>query len=197
MARVSLIGVEHGQRGDGFFRTGIEFNGSLEFAFGFLHVVVEAIEAAEKKVIVHAIGVELHDLFVLIDSELQNVVRTVATGHVAERAEINAAQKFVGFKILGIALDDVLSFFDSVSDTAGLHVELGEGGGQEFGRGVGVDGQTVFFGRLRGEVAASIGRDHFLVHVRHRVVVISSGLVDFTRRRRGGLGVRLGGICIG
>ena len=74
--RVAFVGVEHGQRGDGFFGAGIELDRGLEFGFGLLQIVVQAIEAAEQKVIVDAVGIELDDLFVLIDGEFQNVVRT-------------------------------------------------------------------------------------------------------------------------
>ena len=181
--RVAFVGVEHGQRGHGFFGTGIDLDGGLEFAFRLLHIVVQAVEAAEQQMIVDAVGIELHNLFVLVDGQLQDVVGAGAAGHVAERAQINAAEQLVGFEILGIALDDVLRFFDGVGDAAGLYVEFGQAGGQEFGRGIGFDGEAVFLGRLGGQVAAAVGRDHLLIHVRQRVVVIGGGVIDFARRR--------------
>ena len=124
-------------------------------------------------------------------ASLQNVVGTGAAGHVAERTQINAAEKLVGFEILGIALDDVLRFFDGVGDASGLDVEFGEAGGQEFRRGIGFDGETVFFRGLGGQVAAAVSRDHLLIHVRERVMVVGGCLVDFARRRLGRLGVGL------
>ena len=135
--------------------------------------------------IVNAVGIELHDLFVLIDRQLENVVGAGAAGHVAERTQIDAAEKLVGFEILGIALDDVLRFFDGVGDAAGLDVEFGEAGGQEFGGGIGFDGEAVFLGRFDGQVAAAVGRDHLLIHVGEGVVVVGGGLIDFARRRPG------------
>ena len=187
--RVAFVGVEHGQRGHGFFGTGIEFDGGLEFAFRFLKIIVQAVEAAEEQVIVDAVGIKLHDLLVLIDGQLQDVVGAGTAGHVAERAKINAAEKLVGFQILGIALDDVLRFFDGVGDAAGLYVELGQAGGQEFRRGIGIDSEAVFLGRFAGQVAAAVGGDHLLIHVRQRVVVVGRGVIDFARRRLGRLSI--------
>ena len=193
MGRVPFIGVEHRQRGHGLFRGGIEFDGGLEFAFCLLKIVVQAVEAAEQQVIVDAVGIELRNLLVLVDGQLQNIVGAGTAGHVSEGAQINAAEKLVGFEILGIALDDVLRFLNSVGDAAGLYVELSQGGSQELRRGVGFDGEAVFFGGLGGEVAAAVSRDHLFIHVRHRVMVVSSGLVDFARRRLGRLSVGRGG----
>ena len=87
----------------------------LEFVFCFLQIAVQAVEAAEKQMIVDAIGIDLDDLLVLIDGKLENVVGAVAAGHVAEGTQINAAEQLVCFQILGIALDDVLRFEDGVA----------------------------------------------------------------------------------
>ena len=187
MTRVSFVGVKHGEGGDGFFGIGIDFDGGLEFSFRLLHIVVEAVEAAEEQVIVNAAGIQLSDLLVLIDSKLKNVVGAGASGHIAKRAQVNTAEKFVGLKVLGIALDDVLGFADGVGNASGLHIELGEGRGQELRRGIGLDCETVFLGCLCSQVAAAVGRDHFLVHVRQAVVVVRGGLINLARRGLGRL----------
>jgi len=124
---VTLVGVEHGQGGDGFFGAGIKFDSGLEFGFSLLQIAVQTVEAAEKQVIVDAGGIEFGDLLVLVDGQLQHVVGAGATGHFAERAQIDAAEKLVGFEVIGIALENVLGFFDGVGDAARLDVEFGEG----------------------------------------------------------------------
>ena len=155
----------------------------------FLKIVVQAVEAAQKQMIVDALGIELHNLLVLVDGQLQDVVGAGTAGHVAEGAEINAAEKLVGFQIFGIALDDVLRFFDRVGDTAGLDVKFSEAGGQKFRRRIGIDGEPIFLCSFGGQVAAAVGRDHLLIHVSQRVMVVGGCVVDFTRRRLGRLGV--------
>ncbi len=183
MRRVAFVGVEHGQRSHGFFRTGIDFNGRLKFAFRLLKIVVQAIEATEEQVIVDTLGVELHNLLVLVDGQLQDVVGPGAAWHVAEGAKINAAQQLVCFQIFRIALDDVLRFLDRVGDASGFYVELRQAGGQEFRRRIGVDGKPVFLRSFSGQVAAAIGRDHLLIHMRQRVVVVGRCMIHFAWRR--------------
>ncbi len=184
---VAFVGVKHGQRGDGFFGAGIEFDGGLEFGFGLLQVVVQAIEAAEQKVIIDAVGIELDDLLVLFDGQLQNVVGAGAAGHVAQRAQVDAAEKLVGFEVFGIALDDVLRFLDGLGDAAGFYVEFGQGGGQKFRRGIGINGEAVFLSGFGGEVAAAVGGNHFLVHVGEGVVVVGGGVVELCAGQTGSM----------
>ena len=174
---------------------GSSLDGGLEFAFRLLQIIVQTVEAAEQQMIVDAVGVELHDLLVLVDGELQDVVGAGTAGHIAERAQINAAEQFVGFEILRIALDDVLRFPDGVGDAAGLYVKLGQAGGQKFRRGIGIDGQPIFLGGFGGQVAATVSRDHLFIHVRQGVMVVGRGAIDLARRRLRGLG--LGVACSG
>src|SRR5579862_1841821 len=115
--------------------------------------------------VVDTVGIEFDDLFVLIDGQLQNIVGSGTAGHIAERAEIDSAKKLVRFEIFGVALDDVLRFADGVGNASGLDVELGEGGGQEFRRGVGFNREAVFFSGFHGQVAAAVGSNHLLIHV--------------------------------
>jgi len=58
-------------------------------------------------------------------------------------------------------------------------LELRQAGGQKFGRGIGIDGETVFLHRFVRQFAASVGGDLFFVQMRHRVVVIGGGMVHF------------------
>ena len=180
---VAFVGIEHGQRSDGLFGAGIELDRGLEFGFGFLQVVVQAVQTAEKQMVINIVGFELDDLFVLLDRQLKHVIGAGAAGHIAQRAQINSAQQLVRFQILGIALDDVLGFEHGVANPAGLNVKFGKSGGQEFRRRVGVDGQAVFLNGFVGQIAAAIGCDLLFIHVGERVVIVGSGAVEFVGRR--------------
>jgi hypothetical protein len=65
----------------------------------------------------------------------------------------------VSFEIFGVALDDVLRFFDGIGNAAGLDVQLGEGGSQEFRRGIGIDSEAIFLRSLGGQIAAAVSGD--------------------------------------
>src|SRR3954464_8076915 len=131
MGSVALVGVKHGERGDGFFGVRIQFDRRFEFALRLLHLVAEAVQAAEKQMVIDAVGIKFRDLLVLIDSKLQDIVRAGAAGHVTQGTQINSPEKLVSFEILGITLDDVLRLANSVRDAAGFYVKFGKGGGQE------------------------------------------------------------------
>src|ERR1700735_4394457 len=88
----------------------------------------------------------------------------------------------MGLDIVGIALDDVLGFEHGIADAARFDVKFGEAGGEELGRGIGLDGEPVFFHGLIGQLAAAVGCDLLLVQVRQRVVVIGGGVIHFARR---------------
>ena len=156
----------------------------------FLQIAVQAVEAAEQQVIVNAVGLDLHDLLVLLDGQLEHIVGAVAARHVAQRTEIDAAEQLVRFQVLGIALDDVLRFEHGVADASGFYVEFGQAGGQEFRRRIGFDREAVFLDGFVGQVAAAVHRDLLFVHVRDGVVVVGGGAVGLARR---GFGIgRLG-----
>src|SRR5579871_2124329 len=175
---IAFIGVKQRKRGDGFFGIRIELHRGLQFAFRFLQVVVEAIEAAEQEVIVHVLGLDFDDLLVLLDGQLQDIFRPVsAAGHVSEQTQVNAAEQFVGFEIVGITLENFLRLQHGVADAAGFDVKLGQAGGQEFRRRVGFDGKAIFLHRLVGQLAAAVHRDLLFVHVSERVVVIRGGAI--------------------
>jgi hypothetical protein len=143
--------------------------------------------------VVHTVGIELDDLFVLIDGQLQNVVGAGTAGHIAQRAEINATEQLVGFKVLGVALDDVLRFADRVGNTSSLDVELGKGGSQEFRGRIRFDRESVFFAGFHGQVAAAVSGHHLLVHVGQRVVIVRGSLIHLAGRGLRGLRIRLAG----
>jgi len=190
---VAFVAVKQGESRNGFFGIGIELDGNLEFAFRFLQIVIQAIESAEQKMIVNVIGFDLDDLFVLLDGQLEHIVAAVAVSrHVAERAQIDTAQQLMSFEVVGVAFEDVLSFEHGIADASGLDVELGEAGGEEFGRRVGFDGEPVFLHRFIGQLAAAIRRHLLFVQMRQRVVVIRGGMVHFARRNLSRFGRSLG-----
>jgi hypothetical protein len=146
--------------------------------------------------VVHISGLDLDDLFVLLNGKFEHIIGAVAAArHIAERAQVNPAEQLVGFDIVGVALDDVLGFEDGVANASGLDVELGEAGGEELGRRIGLNGEPIFFQSLSREFATAVDRDLLLIHVGDGVVIVGSGAVQFARRslwrfRRGALGVR-------
>ena len=97
--------------------------------------------------------------------------------HVAQRTQINPAQQFVRFEIVGIALQNVLRFEHCIANAAGLGIELSQCRGQIFGSRIGFDGLAVFLDRFIGQFTAAVHRNLLLVHVRQRVVVIGGSLV--------------------
>ena len=74
MRRIALIGIEHRQCGDRLFRIGVDLDRGVQLGFRLLHVVAQTVQASEQQVIVYALRIELHDLLILFDRELQNVV---------------------------------------------------------------------------------------------------------------------------
>ena len=185
MRGIAFVGVEDRQSRNGFLGVRVYLDRDLEFALGFLQVVVQAIEAAEQKMVVHTVGLDLHDLLILLDGQLQHVVGTAAAGHVTEGSQVNATQEFMRLEIGGVALDDVLGFDDGVADATGLDVKLGQAGSEELGRRVGFNGQAIFFHGLVGQLTAAINRDLFFIHVRDRVMVVGSGAIQLTGRGLG------------
>jgi len=157
--------------------TGLKPDRGLELVFRFLEVVVEAVQAAQEQMVVHAIGLQFDNLLVLFDGQFQNTLRPVARLHVAQRAQIDSSEQAAGFEIIGIALENVLGFDDRVADTAGSRVKFGQAGGQVLGRGIGLNSETVFLDRLVSQFAASVGRNLLLVHMREGKVIIGGGSV--------------------
>ena len=181
MGGVPFVGVKNGESGYGFLGTGINLDRGLQLAFGLLQIVIQPVKTAEKQVVVKIVRFDFDDLLVLLNSQLEHIVRAVAAGHVTERTQINAAEKLMRFKIVGIALDDILRFNHGVADAARLYVKFGQAGGQKFRRGVGLDSEAVFFNRLVRQFAAAVGGHFFFVHMREHVVVIGCAVIGFTR----------------
>ena len=194
MRSVAFVAVQQGESGDGFFGVGIELDRDLEFGFRLLQIVVQAIEAAEEKVVINITGFDLDDLFILLDGQLEDVVRAIAAArHIAEGAQINSAEQLVSFEIVGVAFDDVLGFEHGVADASRLDVELGEAGGEEFGRRVGLDSEAILFHGFVGQLAAAVSGDLLFVQVSEGVVVVSGGMVHFARRSLSRFGLGGGG----
>src|SRR6185369_125625 len=88
---VALFVVKIGQRGDRFFRIRLQLDRNLELVFGLLQIVVQPVKTPQQKVVVNIVGLDLDDLFVLLDSQLQNVLRALSGLHIAQRTQVNAA----------------------------------------------------------------------------------------------------------
>ena len=168
----------------------MEADGGLEFVLRFLQVVVESVQAAEKQMVVHTIGLEFNDLLILLDSKFQDALRSVTGLHVAERAQIDAPEQTARFEIVDVTLENVLGFNDGVANAAGAGIKLGQSGCQVFGRGVGLNGGPVFLDGLVRQFAAAVCSYLLLVHVREGEVVVGGGTVG--RLAGGGSGNRRG-----
>jgi hypothetical protein len=139
-------------------------------------------------VIVNFLGLDLHNLFVLLYGQLEHVVGTVAAArHVAQRPQINPAQQFVSLQIVRIAFENVLSLQHGVSNATSLHVQLGQSGSEELRRRISLDGQPVLFHGPIRQLTTAVNRNLLFVHMRERVVVIRGSAIRFAR---GSLGIR-------
>ena len=90
---VAFLVVEVRQRRDCFFGVGLQLHGKFELALRLLQIIIHAVQAAKKQVVVDIVGLDLDDLLVLLDGEFQHAAGTVvARLHVAQRTQINPAQ---------------------------------------------------------------------------------------------------------
>ena len=95
--------------------------------------------------ILHIVRLDFDNLLVLLNRQLQDVLRAVVAGlHVTERPQVNAAQQLAGFKVIGITFDYVLRFEHRVANAARLGVKLRQSRGQVLRCGIGVDRLAVF-----------------------------------------------------
>ncbi len=182
---VTFFVIQVGQRGHGLLRIGLQLDRGLELVFGLLQIVVQPVETSQQKVIVHIVGFDLDDLFVLLDGQLENVLRALSRLRIAQRAQINAAQQFMRFQVVRVTLENVLRLEDGIPNAARLGVETAGP------HRIGVDRQPILLNGFIGQLAATVHRHLFLVHVSHGVVVIGRSLVQLAGRRRGGrFGIR-------
>ena len=86
-------------------------------------------------------------------------------------------------EIVGIPLEDVLRLKHRVADASSLGIKLGQAGRQVLGPRVSLNGSPIFLNGFVGQIAATIYRYLFLVHMSQGVVVIGSCLVHFAHGR--------------
>ena len=84
MSRVAQFVVEIARVVTASSESGSSLYRGLEFALRFLQIVVQAIQASEEQMVVHAVGFQADDLLILLDRQLQHALRTAAAWHVAE-----------------------------------------------------------------------------------------------------------------
>ena len=142
-----------------------------------MQIVVEAVKTPEKQVVVHAVGLQPHDLLILLDRQFQDALGAAARLHVAERTQIDSSEQASSFQIVGTLLDDVLRLDHGVANAARFGVKLSQSGGQIRGRRIGVDGGAIFLDRLIQQFAAAVSRPLFLVHMREGKVIVGCGAV--------------------
>ena len=178
---IALLVIEHGERGNGLFGIRRQLDCYFFFFFRLLHLAIGVIKPAEHDVIVRTRRVELYDFLVLLNSQLQNVVRGVASLHVAERAQINVPEQFVRFQVLRVALQNFLRLGDGVTDASGPRINFRQCRGQVLRSRIGVNRQAVLLNGFADQVAAPIDRHLFLIHVGHREVIVGGGFINFAR----------------
>ncbi len=194
MLQVALLAIEAGEIEHHLFGVGIDGLRGLELLFRVRGVVVDVVELTEQQAVFDAVGFKADDLDVLGDGELEHFVGRSAVLHVAERAQIDAAEELVRVEAVGVFLQQILRGVDGVADAAGLEIELGQPVVEVLGFGIGVQSQLVLFNGTGGVFGAAVGGRHLLIAVSQRVVIVSRGAV------RGGGGcavVRLRGWCGG
>ena len=115
--------------------------------------------------IIDAGGINGDNLLILIDGELEDLLRLRARLQVTERAQIDSAQQAMSIQVLGIMLENVLGFEDGVANASGLGIEFGQAGVEIRRLGIVGDGQLVLFIGLVGVFGARVAGDLFLVNV--------------------------------
>src|SRR5271165_1681594 len=142
-----------------------------------------------------ALGVEANNVLVLLNRQLEDLVGLRAVLHIAEGAQVNAAQKAVRLEIVAVALENVLGFENRVLDAPGASVQFSEPRVQIVGGRVVLDGQTVLVDGLAGVLRSAIHRDHLFVDMGHGEVIVGRRLIRSVGRRGGSrrFGVLIGG----
>ena len=133
--------------------------------------------------VINLVRLELYDLAELLDCELQHLGRLHSTLHVADRAQVDPAKQLAGIEIVGIALYDLLRLGDGVPDVSRFEIKLRKTCVQLFRAWIVLERKFIFVDGLAGVLRVSVNRDHFFIHVRQRVVVVSLGAITLFRRR--------------
>ncbi len=128
---VALFVVQVGEIDYRLFGIGVGLTGGLELDFRLQQVFVERIEPAQQQVVLGVFRLEFDDGFVLLDGQAQHLIGLAAGALIAQRAQVNAAQQLARFKIVRVALDDILGLNHRVADSSGAHVEFGQRSVQE------------------------------------------------------------------
>src|SRR5262249_24363549 len=131
---------------------------------------------------VRVLGIDADCRFILLNGQLQDFPRPTRLG-IAERTQVNSPQKLVGFQVVGIALDDLLSFENGVAYAASAVVDVSQSGIQVLRRRVGGNRQPVFLDGLVGVLAAPVHGHHLFVHVGQSEVVVRRRMVNLSGRR--------------
>jgi hypothetical protein len=189
----SFAGVQEelGQLLDGGLVVGVFLEHAAQDVFGLFVIVAQAVEASQPESGFRVARVEAVNFGVLLDGASDDFGLTVADAEVAEAAEINPAEKATGLEIVGVALEERLSFGDGFVSTLGFPVHFGEAFADN--RGLGIEGVGLFVGLdgLRSEFGFAGGFVLLLVDVAHGEVVVGVGagglLGNVGGRDRGGV----------
>ena len=76
--------------------------------------------------VIHAVGLKLDNLLILLDRTLQDILGSGTSGIVAQRPQVDAAQQLMCFQVIGVALQNVLRFKHRIADASGFGIEFGQ-----------------------------------------------------------------------
>ena len=175
----SLVGIDRQH-----FRIGL---------FGFHRIAGGAIQAAQRQPAFDILGIFGGDLLILFGGRAQHLFVDFALLRVADHAGINAAEDAAGIQVVGLMLQDLLSFGDGIFQPAALDVQIGQFFEQEAGPRIELQRLFVVIDGFADVFAAiSVYAGQFGVQVAHREIIVSRGLIDRLRGGRCGSAQRTG-----
>ncbi len=146
---LTLLGILARHTQHYFFIVAVDLLCRLKLLLGLGRVMVQTIELAQKQPVLQVIRLQFDDGFVLFDRGLQNVIGLGSLA-VAQRAQVDPAQKHVRVEIVGVLVDLILRRGDRFADAAQTEVEIGDAVLQDRRSGIGVHRQLVLLDRLSG-----------------------------------------------
>ncbi len=89
-----------------------------------MQVFADEVEPSQDQVVVRRVGLQLYYGFVLLNGQLQHFLGLRPGLRIADRTQINAAEKFARVQVGRIAIDDVLCFRHRVANPPGTGIKL-------------------------------------------------------------------------
>ena len=123
---LALIKKELGELLDGRFVFRIIFQNAAENGFGFVMLVAQTIEASQPESRFGIRRIQTIDFFVLLDGLAGDLRLAYAGAQITEAAKVDSSQEATGGSVVRMALENFLSFRDSVTSTLGFPIHFGQ-----------------------------------------------------------------------